>query len=57
MIHVTLSEIQSRDEFPGIIVYKTVFSNTIPDAAETTSARQNQTGEDIVYDTNKKHII
>lgn len=46
---------RAETEFPGIIVYKTVFSNTIPDAAETTSARQNQAGEDIVYDTNKKH--
>lgn len=38
---------RAETEFPGIIVYKTVFSNTIPDAAEATSVRQNQTGEDI----------
>lgn len=38
---------RAETEFPGIIVYKTVFSNTLPDAAETASVTQNQTGEDI----------
>lgn len=38
---------KAETEFPGIIVYKTVFSNTLPEAAETASVRQNQTGEDI----------
>ncbi len=45
---------RAETAFPGTIVLKTVVSNTIPDAAETTSARQNQTGEDF-YDTNQKH--
>lgn len=38
---------RTETQFPGIIVYKTVFSNILPDVAETASVRQNQTGEDI----------
>lgn len=48
---------RAETEFPGIIVCKTVFSNILPDAAETASVRQNQTGEDFLWHKQKIQLI